>query len=218
MLGKPGSGKGTQSVRLAEKLHVAHVSPGLVLRDMSEHDSFVGRGIKQLLQDGQLVPDGLILWLINDSLAQEHAKDGVVFDGFPRSLEQAELLHQIFADLEREINVVFDIKISDETVIKRITGRRVCERDYKHAYHLDFHPPKDSEICDICGGRLTQRADDTEESVNKRLHVYNTETTPLLEYYRVQGLLCEVDGERSIEEIAQELETLTDNIKDAIEA
>jgi len=218
MLGKPGSGKGTQSVRLAEKLHVAHVSPGLVLRDMSEHDSFVGRGIKQLLQDGQLVPDGLILWLINDSLAQERAQQGVVFDGFPRSIEQAELLHQIFAELEREVNVVFDIKISDEAVLKRITGRRVCEKDYKHTFHLDFHPPKNPETCDICGGTLTQRDDDTEESVNKRLHVYNIETTPLLEYYRAEGLLCEVDGERGIEEIAEELETFTEAVQKGLEA
>lgn len=216
MLGKPGSGKGTQSVKLAEKLHVAHVSPGLVLRDMSEHDSFVGRGIKQLLQDGQLVPDGLILWLINDSLAQERAEHGVVFDGFPRSIEQAELLHQIFAELEREINAVFDIKISDEEVLKRITGRRVCERDYKHTFHLDFHPPKNPEVCDICGGALTQRSDDTEESVNKRLDVYNIETTPLLEYYKAEGLLCEIDGEQSIEEIAQELSEKTHVINEAL--
>lgn len=212
MLGKPGSGKGTQSVRIAERLGLMHISPGLVLRDMSTHDSFVGRGIQQLLQQGQLVPDGLILWLIQDCLSQESAEKGSVFDGFPRNFDQAKLMETVFNDLERTLTVVFDIQISDACVLERITGRRVCEKDYKHTYHMIFNPPKNSDICDVCGGKLLQRTDDTQESVMKRLEVYSEQTYPLLDYYKAQGLLCEVDGERSIDEIAQDLEALTNTL------
>ncbi len=194
LLGAPGSGKGTLATDLCDEMEIEHISTGDLLRDVAASGSELGLQIKQIISSGELVPDNLIGQMIKDLLLTERvAKKGVMLDGFPRTIAQAEMLQQIMAEAGRQIDKVVYLKIDLAAIIKRLVNRvscKVCGRPY----HLINFPPKVAGKCDLDGGELIKRADDNEETVKKRYDTYMGKTMPLINYYKTQGLLYEVDS------------------------
>lgn len=205
LLGKPASGKGTQGELLAKHFDLTLLTAGTLLRKFAQHDSDIGRSIKQSLERGDLVPDGLILWVVQEALREIDLESGIIFDGIPRMLNQALLLEEKLEELNRSINAIIYIDVSDESVVRRISGRKICSQNDQHIFHVDFHPPKQENICDICGGALYQRSDDSEERAWYRLKVYNEQTSPVVTHYQEQGILYTVDGEQPIDVISEQL-------------
>ena len=190
MMGAPGAGKGTQAERLAEELGLPHVSTGELFRAMLKSDSELGRKVRGYMDSGGLVPDDIVVAMVEDRLAEDDAAGGVILDGFPRTVAQAEALDGITA--EKPVNVAIDLDVPREIVLERISSRRVC-RDCGTNYTAsgDVSSPW---ICDVCGGDVQQRADDTPEAVNRRLDLYESQTAPLIEYYSSRGALAVVNG------------------------
>jgi adenylate kinase len=212
LLGKPASGKGTQGEIIAPKYNLVLLTGGSLLRKFSQHDSVVGRSIKESLEKGDLVPDALIMWVVQEALRDIDPHKGVIFDGIPRVLNQAFLLEEKLKELERELSAIMYVQVSDETVIERITGRRICTQSDQHIFHLEFNPPQKEGICDICGAPLMQRSDDSAAHAQYRLKVYNEQTAPVVEHYRSQGQLYTVDGEKSIIEVTQQIESFLNEL------
>lgn len=189
-LGPPGAGKGTQSQLLKERNGFIQISTGDLLREAVKNQTELGKLAKQYMDEGKLVPDDLIISLIKEKL-QEYADKNIIFDGFPRTIPQAESLDNLLSHLNKNIDAVILFKIEDEEVVKRLTGRRVCP-SCGAVYHMVYNPPKIDEICDKCGARLIQRDDDKEEVIRKRLEVYHQQTKPLIEYYKSK--IVEIDA------------------------
>ncbi len=188
-LGPPGAGKGTQSQLLKERNGFIQISTGDLLREAVKNQTELGKLAKQYMDEGKLVPDDLIISLIKEKL-QEYADKNIIFDGFPRTIPQAESLDNLLSRLNKNVDAVILFKIEDEEIVKRLTGRRVCP-SCGAVYHMVYNPPKIDEICDRCGARLTQRDDDKEEVIRKRLEVYHQQTKPLTEYYKSK--IVEID-------------------------
>lgn len=188
-LGPPGAGKGTQSQLLKERNGFIQISTGDLLREAVKNQTELGKLAKQYMDEGKLVPDDLIISLIKEKL-QEYADKNIIFDGFPRTIPQAESLDNLLSRLNKNVDAVILFKIEDEEIVKRLTGRRVCP-SCGAVYHMIYNPPKIDEICDRCGARLTQRDDDKEEVIRKRLEVYHQQTKPLTEYYKSK--IVEID-------------------------
>jgi adenylate kinase len=205
-LGPPGAGKGTQARDLAQEWGVPQIATGDMLREAMAADTPLGREAKQYYDRGALVPDGVIVGMIADRLAQPDAKRGFILDGFPRTIGQAEALARLLDSLGQPLDRVLFFDVSEAELLRRLTGRRVC-RSCGATYHVVSAPPRRPGACDRCGGELTQRADDSEATVRNRLTVYATQTAPLLEYYRQRGLLTPVPGEGSIDGIRGFLRT-----------
>ncbi len=199
LLGLPGAGKGTQAKILAEELNIPHISTGDILRQASEDRTPLGLKAKEYMDKGHLVPDDLIIDLIKERIKREDCKKGFLFDGFPRTIPQAEALEKI-----SNIDKVINLKVEDEVAIERLSGRRTC-KGCGALYHIIYLPPKRERICDRCGGELIIREDDKKEAILKRLEVYREETQPLIKYYRKKGLLIIIDGGRSKEEVTKNL-------------
>ncbi|MCI0652108.1 MAG: adenylate kinase [Planctomycetes bacterium] len=197
-LGPPGAGKGTQAARLAQSAGIPHLSTGDMLRHALALATPTGLEAKQYMDRGELVPFPIILRLVRDKLQDPASARGWVLDGFPRNLEQARAFAEMLGELRREITRVLYFKVSDESVIRRLAGRRICRR-CQSPYHLEFSPPKSEGICDRCGGELYQRSDDVEAAIRTRLRVYADETDPLVDFYRRAGVLAAIDGEQEIE-------------------
>ena len=193
MTGPPGAGKGTQSAMLARHLGVPSISTGDMLREEVRRKTALGSEAKRYMDKGELVPDGVIVGVIDERLRQPDCAPGFILDGFPRTVAQAEGLDRVLGALRRRIDQVVSITVPNEELIKRLSGRRVC-RDCGTLYHIIFDPPTNAGICNKCNGDLYQRDDDHEDIITSRLEVYARETAPLLEYYRARGLLTEVDG------------------------
>lgn len=193
LLGPPGAGKGTQARMLGEKIHAPQVASGDLLRAAVRDKTPLGVRARGYMDKGALVPDDLVLKLIDERLDQADAKPGFILDGFPRSVPQAQALEQILAGRNKHLDRVVAIFVPDEEIVKRISGRRTC-RKCGAMYHLIYDPPRNAGICNECGGELYQREDDSEDTVRMRLEVYNNATKPLLEYYGRTGLLAKVDG------------------------
>jgi adenylate kinase len=204
LLGPPGSGKGTQAKRLVEALGTPHVSSGDLFRHHLGEETELGLMAKSYMENGELVPDDVTVKMVVERISQPDCEDGVVLDGFPRTLTQAEALEEALDDLGLQVTLVPLIKVSDEEVIRRLTARRVCE-DCGAVYNLVFSPPEEEGICDECGGDLFQRDDDNPETVQHRLYTYYKETSPLIGYYFARDLLVEIDGEQSVEDVNREL-------------
>ncbi|MGM0590068.1 MAG: adenylate kinase [Halobacteriota archaeon] len=185
LLGAPGAGKGTQSKRLAEEYGVEHITTGDALRANKDMETEYGTP-REYMEKGELVPDGLVNEIVAEALAQA---DGYVLDGYPRNLSQAEYLSEM-----TDLDVVIYLDVDEEELVKRLTGRRVCSECGAN-YHVEFSQPEVEGVCDECGGELMQRDDDTEETVRERLRVYRENTEPVVEHYRDEGVLVEVDGE-----------------------
>ena len=200
LLGGPGAGKGTQAQKLAEKYDALHIATGDILRQAVKDETKMGLTAKSYMGKGQLVPDEVVIGIIEDRLAQPDAKAGLVLDGFPRTVPQAQALDELIAKLDIPIDAVVNINTSDAVVVERLSGRRTC-RDCQTVYHVTYLAPKKAGICDNCGGELYQRDDDTEETIMKRLKIYAEETAPLLDYYKGSGKLVVVSGDDVIEEV-----------------
>jgi adenylate kinase len=200
LLGPPGAGKGTQARALQHRLRVPQIASGDLLRAAVREQTALGQQAKAFMDRGALVPDHLVLGMIDERLARPDAKDGFILDGFPRTVAQAEELERILGRRNVKLDKVVAINVPDEEIIKRISGRRTC-RTCGAMYHVIYEPARKSGVCDRCGGELYQREDDGEKTVRDRLQVYALATTPLLDYYRRVGILAEIDGMGRPEEI-----------------
>ncbi len=204
MLGAPGAGKGTQARMLSEELGIPQVSSGDIFRENLKNQTPLGLLAKQYMDKGELVPDGLTIDMVMDRLGRTDAVHGAVLDGFPRTLAQADALDKALESKGFGITVVPLLEVSDQAVIDRLAGRRVC-RDCQAMYHVEFTPPVVAGKCDKCGGELYRRADDEPETVRNRLFVYYKQTAPLIGYYYAHRLLVSLDGDRPIEQVQADL-------------
>ena len=201
LLGPPGAGKGTQAERLREDFGLPHISTGDMLRAQVACGSELGVQAKRYMDAGALVPDEVIVGMIVQRISDADAGDGFLLDGFPRNETQADALAQALAGLDRRLTAVLAIEVSDEEVVRRLSGRRVCVKNPAHIYHVEFDPPKHEGICDQDGSRLIQREDDREETILRRLEVYHRQTEPLIDHYDRAGLLRRFDGRRSADDV-----------------
>jgi adenylate kinase len=193
LMGPPGAGKGTQAVRLIEKLGILHLSAGDMLREQVKRETELGRKAKQIMARGELVPDSLVSEMVRKRLAEADAQGGFLLDGYPRNLAQALTLEEILSASGRKIDQVLALDVAPEELVRRLSGRRVCG-NCGAGYHLVSQPPRQEGLCDRCGGSLSQRPDDREEVVRERLRVYQEQTRPLLDHYSHLGLLSELEG------------------------
>jgi adenylate kinase len=201
LLGPPGAGKGTQAERLREDFGLPHISAGDMLRAQVSAGTDLGEEAKRYMDAGKLVPDEVIIGMIIDSVGGEDARDGFLLDGFPRNEEQADALGEALRGLDRRLTAALLIEVSDEEVVRRLAGRRVCVKNPTHIYHVEFDPPKHEGVCDQDGARLQQRKDDAVQTIRNRLAVYHSQTEPLVDYYERVGLLRRFDGSRGAEEV-----------------
>ena len=195
LFGPPGAGKGTPAERLRADFQLPFISTGDMLRANVKDETELGRQAKEYMDAGDLVPDELIVAMARDRLEHDDARDGFILDGFPRTIEQAEALKEMLVELGRRVTTALLIDVSDEEVVRRLSGRRMCVKS-GHNYHVEFDPPKHEGVCDQDGSRLVQRDDDKPEVVEHRLAVYHEKTHPLIEYYDGQGLMRRIDGTR----------------------
>ena len=200
LLGPPGAGKGTQAVRLVEKYEIPHISTGDIFRKNIKEGTELGKKAQEYMNAGALVPDELVVDLVKDRLQQDDCKNGFLLDGFPRTIFQAEKLDEFLSESNLKMDIVINLKVEKEALIKRLTGRRVY-KDCGASYHIVNIPPKKEGVCDICGGELIQRKDDNIETVENRINVYEEQTAPLIGYYKEAGSLVDFDGEASLDEV-----------------
>ena len=193
LLGPPGAGKGTQAAKIVEKYNIPHISTGDIFRENIKNGTKLGKKAQSYMNKGELVPDSLVIEIAEDILRKDDCKDGFLLDGFPRTVEQAVALDAFLADEGKKVDHVLDIDVEKPELMKRITGRRVCQA-CGATFHITGMPPKKEGICDKCGGELIQRADDTEETAENRIEVYNSQTKPLLDYYDRAGNIAHLDG------------------------
>lgn len=201
-LGAPGAGKGTQAAIISKRLSLAHLASGDLFREAVEKGTKLGEKVKGYMEKGVLVPDEVTIQLISERLIEPDCQGGCIFDGFPRTLAQAQALDRILAGMGKALDKVVYIEVPEEELLKRLGGRWVC-RKCQAPYHEITSPPKVAGVCDRCGGELYQRPDDNVETVRERLKVYFGQTVPLLDYYQAQGKLVRVDGKLGIEEVAE---------------
>lgn len=204
LLGAPGSGKGTQAKLLVERLGVPQISTGDLLRAAVAAQSPLGLKAKAAMDAGELVSDDIVLGMIRERIAQADAKAGFILDGFPRNSAQATALDTLLAELNQDINRAIHIQVPFDELLKRLTGRRTCTQ-CGALYNVYFSPPKQDGVCDRCGGALMQRDDDNEQTISRRLRVYEDQTQPLIEYYERQGKLATVSGSGEVTEILRRI-------------
>ncbi|MCC6346262.1 MAG: adenylate kinase [Nitrospirales bacterium] len=200
LLGAPGAGKGTQAKKLVEKYPVPQVSTGDLLRAAVAAGTALGREARSYMDKGELVPDSVVLGMVEERLRQEDCKKGYILDGFPRNTKQAEALDRMLASLDMSLNAAISVDVPFEDLMKRLTGRRTCKA-CGQMYNIHFNAPRKEGVCDKCGGELFQRDDDREGTIRKRLEVYNAQTAPLIDYYGEKDILHVVSGTGSIDEI-----------------
>jgi adenylate kinase len=207
LLGPPGSGKGTQGERLQEDFHLPYYATGDILRAAVRDETELGREAKEYMDRGDLVPDDVIVGVIGERIAQHEAADGFILDGFPRTTVQAEALDAKMGELRRGLTAALLIDVTDDEVVRRLGGRRTCVKE-GHVFHVEFDPPKNEDVCDICGSRLIVRDDDKPEVIRHRLEQYHTKTEPLISYYEDEGILRRVDGQQEPEEVTDRIRAL----------
>lgn len=207
LLGPPGAGKGTQAQMISERYHIPQISTGDILRKAVKENTPLGRKAKEFMERGELVPDEIVVGIVEQRLKQSDCERGFILDGFPRTRQQAEALQTILANIGKAIHHVINIEVEDEELIRRLSGRRTC-RDCGAMFHLVFAPPKKEGICDRCGGTLYQREDDKEETIKIRLKEYERQTAPLIEYYQEKKTLRSIHGIGNKEEIFSQISDL----------
>ena len=212
MLGAPGAGKGTQAKKIAEKYSIPHISTGDIFRANIKNNTELGKKAKTYMDKGELVPDELVVDLIMDRFKEADCANGYVLDGFPRTIIQARKLADICSMFNFKIDAVINLDIPEDVLVKRLSGRRTCA-DCGKSYHIVYNPPKKEGVCDVCGGELIQRSDESEEAVQVRIDTYNKQTKPLIDYYTMLGELTNVDGNQSMDEVAEEIYKVLDNLK-----
>jgi adenylate kinase len=202
LLGAPGAGKGTQAKVLEEHSGLIHVASGDLFRAALRRGTEMGMLAKSYMDRGELVPDEVVIRMIVERISQADCANGVIFDGFPRTREQARALEQEMVDHGRRIDYVLFLYVPDVVLLRRIAGRQTC-KTCGSIYNIYYFPSKRAEVCDVCGGKLYQRSDDSMETARHRLEVYFAQTMPLIEYYREQGNLIEIDGQREITTVTE---------------
>jgi len=204
MLGAPGAGKGTQAKQIAAKFSIPHISTGDIFRANIKNNTELGKKAKEFMDQGMLVPDSLTLELIMDRFAQADCANGYVLDGFPRTIPQAEALTKALAEKGENIDFAINVEVPDESIVRRMSGRRAC-LSCGATYHIKYNPPVKEGICNTCSSELVLRDDDKPETVLKRLSVYHEQTQPLIDYYNREGVLREVDGTKDMNDVFQDI-------------
>lgn len=204
LLGPPGAGKGTQAANIVEKYNVPHISTGDIFRKNIKEGTALGVEAKAFMDRGELVPDSLVIAIVADRLREEDCQAGFLLDGFPRTVAQAEALDDVLTNMNCSLNHVVNIQVDPKLLVERAVGRRIC-RDCGATYHISFNPSKVEGVCDKCSGELYQRSDDNEETVTNRVRVYVEETSPLVNYYSNKGIIVNLDGEKTIEAVFEDI-------------
>ncbi len=204
LLGAPGAGKGTQARRLVEALQLAHIASGDLFREHLNSQTELGLLAKGYMDRGELVPDDITIRMVMERLERPDCEAGAILDGFPRTVAQAQALDEALAAKGQRVSAALYIRVGEEVLVARLSGRWIC-RSCQATYHTLFNPPRQPGVCDVCGGELYQRSDDTAETVGNRLKVYFEQTFPLMDYYRARGVLVEINGEQEVERVSNEL-------------
>ncbi|MFJ4836075.1 adenylate kinase [Streptomyces sp. NPDC088747] len=209
LVGPPGAGKGTQAAFLAQNLSIPHISTGDLFRANISQQTELGKLAKSYMDKGELVPDEVTIAMAKDRMEQPDAENGFLLDGFPRNVSQAEALDDMLKAESMKLDAVLDLEVPEDEVVKRIAGRRICRNDSAHVFHVTYKPARQDGVCDVCGGELYQRDDDSEETVRKRLEVYHTQTEPIIDYYKAQGLVVTISALGKVEDVtARAMEAL----------
>ena len=200
LLGAPGAGKGTQAEKICEYCHIPQISTGNIIRAAMKNGTEAGQKAQEFVHAGKLVPDAVVIEMVNERLKQDDCKNGFILDGFPRTVPQAQALQEMGV----EIDHVIDIEVPDETIMQRLTGRRVCG-ECGASYHIINNPPKVENVCDKCGHELIIRKDDHPDTVKDRLQVYHEQTEPHKDFYEKRGLLYMIEGTRPVEQVTKDV-------------
>ncbi|MFI1398815.1 adenylate kinase [Streptomyces sp. NPDC020681] len=203
LVGPPGAGKGTQAAYLAENLSIPHISTGDLFRANISQGTELGRKAKSYMDAGDLVPDEVTIGMAKDRMEQPDAENGFLLDGFPRNVSQAEALDAMLKSEGMQLDAVLDLEVPEDEVVRRIAGRRICRNDSSHVFHVTYSAPKKEGVCDACGGELYQRADDSEDTVRNRLDVYHTQTEPIIDHYKAQGLVVTISALGKVTEVTK---------------
>ncbi|MFI6371762.1 adenylate kinase [Streptomyces sp. NPDC050546] len=201
LVGPPGAGKGTQAAFLARNLSIPHISTGDLFRANISQQTELGKLAKSYMDAGNLVPDEVTIAMAKDRMEQQDAENGFLLDGFPRNVSQAEALDELLETESMQLDAVLDLEVPEDEVVKRIAGRRICRNDSAHVFHVTYKKPAKEGVCDVCGGELYQRDDDSEETVRTRLEVYHTQTEPIIDYYKAQGLVVTISALGKVEDV-----------------
>ncbi len=210
MLGAPGAGKGTQAKKIAESYGVPHISTGDIFRANIKNDTELGRKAKTYMDKGELVPDELVVELIMDRFKEPDCEGGYVLDGYPRTIPQAEALDTALEEAGEKLDFAINVDVPDDVIINRMAGRRACLK-CGATYHIQYNPPATEDVCDVCGEKLSLRDDDREETVRNRLEVYHEQTEPLEKHYSAHGVLYNVDGTKTMDEVFESIRTVIGN-------
>jgi adenylate kinase len=202
LVGPPGAGKGTQAQFIASHLSIPKISTGDIFRANVSGGTDLGKLAKEYMDRGDLVPDEVTVAMVRDRLSEDDAQEGFLLDGYPRNVPQAEILKKMLAEFGTGLDLVLELVVDDEEVVRRLAGRRTC-RSCGKVWHVDFDPPAVPGVCDACGGELFQRDDDREETIRHRLEVYQEQTSPLISFYADEGILVGVDATGPVEEVTQ---------------
>ena len=200
LLGPPGAGKGTQATTIVKEYRIPHISTGDIFRENIKNGTELGKKAQEYMNQGELVPDDLVIEIATDRLAREDCHQGFLLDGFPRTVHQAEELDGFLEGRGDKVHHVLNISVAKEELIRRLIGRRVC-KNCGATYHIETMKPKVDGVCDVCGGELVQRADDNRETVENRIDVYEQQTMPLIDYYEKAGVLVHIDGSLGLENV-----------------
>ena len=213
LLGPPGAGKGTQAVSISDRYSIPHISTGDIFRFNIKNNTPLGLKAKEYMDKGLLVPDEVVVEIVEDRLKNDDCKQGFLLDGFPRTVNQAKELENVLGKMDTELNKVINIQVDKKILVERAVGRRIC-RDCGSTYHIRFNPPAEEGVCDLCSGELYQRDDDNEKTVAKRIEVYLSETEPLINFYDEKCKLSTLDGAKAISQVFDEIvEVLEGNTK-----
>ncbi|ENH97800.1 adenylate kinase [Gracilibacillus halophilus YIM-C55.5] len=210
LMGLPGAGKGTQAEKIVEKYQIPHISTGDMFRLAIKEGTDLGKKAKQFMDQGDLVPDEVTIGIVEDRLNKEDCQQGFLLDGFPRTLAQAEALDQLLQNMDRSIDSVIHVKVPEDELVNRLTGRRICPQ-CGATYHVEFQPPKEEGICDNDGETLIQREDDQPTTVKNRLQVNMEQTQPMLDFYEEKDDLVTIDGSQQIDQVFQDIDDALQN-------
>ena len=207
IMGRPGAGKGTQAANIKEYYNIHHISTGDMFRAAIKNETKLGLLAKSFMDKGQLVPDEVTIGIVQERLLEDDCKKGFLLDGFPRTIAQAEALETFLKENGIVLDAVLDVNVPAEILVRRMVGRRVC-KGCGATFHVEFNAPKQEGICDVCGTPLIQRADDTYETANSRLEVYDNNTAPLLDFYNTRGLLKTVNGDQALDKVFEDIKNV----------
>ncbi len=204
LLGPPGAGKGTQAANIVESYNIPHISTGDIFRKNIKEGTELGKKAQEYINQGKLVPDELTCGLVGSRLSEEDCKNGFMLDGFPRNTFQAEYLEKFLSENNVVLDKVVNIEVDSELLIERACGRRIC-KSCGATFHIKFNPSKEEGICSVCESYLTQRPDDTEETVSQRIQVYLSETKPLVDFYTQRGVIANINGDQDIDKVFEDI-------------